>query len=249
MNKLSLLKFALLEIGGSNITVSDASSTIGSLNDVLKGLGIAVGAIIILVATVKLIIGLALERPDQVSQSSLMFSVGAVFASLSIVLTTLDIENIDESTTASSMAQNVINVICAMLTFAGAIITLIAIVYLIMAIAQEQPESKVTGTKMLGTAIGLISVKALGKTINQRLSTGAVKTYMLMDMLGFIANVVTYIGAGFVAMGVWYFIESFKSEESREREISKRFLIAGVGLVSMRLIVIQLFGITPTSTF
>ena len=82
MNNFML--FALLEIGGDNIKVSDAGSTIGGLNDILKSLGIAVGVIIITVAVVKLIIGLAQERPDQVSQSSLMFGVGIVFASLEI---------------------------------------------------------------------------------------------------------------------------------------------------------------------
>ena len=119
-----------------------------------------------------------------------------------------------------------------------------------MAIAQEQPESKVTGTKMLGIAIGLISARSLARKMRVRVfsSTTTVKTY-LQDILGFIANVVTYIGAGFIVMAVWYLIESMKSEDSKERETARRFFIVGIGLISIRVIISTVTGITPTQTF
>lgn len=238
--------FALLDVG--EITVSSAGSTIGSLNDILKGVGTAVGAIVIVVALIKLIMGLAQERPEQMSQSSLLFGVGIVFVSMANVLTALKVEDIDEGTKASTMAINVLNVISAMLTYSGVIILAVAVIYLIFSLATESPEQKITGTKLLGVSIGLLSAKAIANAFRVSLAsaTSSANTYMA-DILGFITNIATYIGAGFVVMGIWNFIDSFKSEDTSERAKATRFFVAGIALLALRVILVQYFGLNVRS--
>lgn len=234
--------FALLNVG--EITVSSAGSTVGSLNDILKGVGSAVGVIVIVVALIKLIMGLAQERPEQMSQSSLLFGVGIVFVSMAHVLAALNVEGIDENTKASTMAINVLNVISALLSYAGVIILVTAIIYLIFSLATESPEQKITGTKLLGVAIGLLSVKGMTNALRVRLAsaTSNANNYM-SDILGFITNIATYIGAGLVVMGIWNFIDSFKSEDTSERVKATRFFIAGIALLALRAILVQYFGL------
>ncbi len=240
--------YALLRIG--DITVSGAGSSVKALNDILVGAGIAVGVIIITVAIIKLIIGLAQERPDQTSQASLMFGVGAIFVSITKVMSILQLDSINSDTTANVMAVRVLNIIAALLNIAGIIIAVIAIVYLIMAMANEQPESKMTGSKLLMLAVGFLSAQALADRMAIRITsktTGAMS--YIYDVVGFIANVASYAGAAIFGLGIWYFIDSLKSEDAKERDHARRFLMVGVALVGVTILLTKVFGFTPTKTF
>lgn len=245
MNIYSL--FALLDVG--EISVSDAGSTIGSLNDILKNVGTAVGAVVIVIAIVKLIIALAQESPESKTQSSLMFGVGIVFVSMSRVLTSLGVEDIDSSTKATTMAANVLNVIASMLTYVGVIVLSVAIIYLIMSIATEHPEQKITGSKLLGVSVGLFSAKGLTNAIKTRMfeKGGSTAANYVNDILGFIADVVSYIGAAFVIMGIWNFINGFKTEDDVERAKATKFFVAGIALLSFKIILSNIFNINVRS--
>ena len=50
----------------------------------------------------------------------------------------------------------------------------------------------------------------------------------------------SYIGAVFVAIGIWYLINGIRTEESKDRDAGVRSLIAGVALIAARFI---LYGI------
>ena len=248
MNNLVFTLLDIGEIGGSHIkTVSNPGQAVNGINEIMTNIGIAVGVVIILWGLVKLLMSFATENPADKQQSSLMFGVGVVFISISQILKTLALEEILKNHSANAtyfVAQKIIGIICVFLSYAGAILAVMAIINLIMAFVQEQPESRASGAKQAGVAIGLLSISGLGNAIKSKLGARNhnITDYM-SDIIGFIANTVTYIGVFFAIMGIWYVANSFRNEDGVDRQKGINFLIAAIALISIRAIIATVFGI------
>lgn len=240
---MNQLLFGLLDttISQGNITVSD-ESVVNNLNDILIKCGTAVGAIIIVIALIKLILATADENAAGKQNASMLVGVGIVFVSITAVLDVLDITT---SSTANSVAKNVLTVIGTFLSYAGAVLLLMAIVSLIMSIASEQPEQKMNGVKLLGSSIGLLSIRGFCTAIALYIGQSSPSaTAIVGTVVGFIANIVTYIGGGLIIMGVWYTINSVKDENSKDRDVAIRYFMAGIAAISIRVILTTYFGYT-----
>jgi len=242
-----------LAVGGSNIPsfTSQGDATAG-LNDILKSIGLAVGVIILLVAIVKMIMASMEENPKDKKDASLMLAISILFISISQILTSLGIENIDGSTSATTIASNIIGLLADVLTYAGLGLAILAIVSLVLSIAQENPEQQVAGVKLLTTSIGLLATEALATGIQQVLETAASSSsynatgLFLNVTLYWLTSVITYAGGGFSLVGIFRIAMGIRSEDAKERENGVKFLMVGIALLSIRG-VMSLFGLNIQS--
>lgn len=235
----------LLSIGGDNIKSVAAGEATKSLNNTMTSAATVVGAIVILVAIVKLIMALAEQNAATKQQASLMFAVGIFFLSMSTIIKMLGIDGTTVPET-KTVAENIINIIAKVLTYSGGILILMAIIMLIMSIASEQAEQKQEATKLLGVGIGLLSTSALATTIIRVFVKGNTKssvagTTAVHIVASFIATIATYMGGGFALMGIWYIVNGIRSEDPKDRDTGIRFLITGIALLSAKA-VFTLFG-------
>lgn len=227
-------------IGGANISVESGASATQSLNNVLITFGSAVGAVLVVVAVIKLIMAISSEQAAGKQQGAMMLASGIFFLSISAVVKTLGMGAGSTVASASQMAKNVITVICTMCTYAGGGFAIVGFLDLILATANEAPEQKLNGAKFLGGAAGLLSANALGTTIKSHIG-GTVNTKtIVLDVGSFLGKMASYIGGVFVAIGIWYLINGIRTEESKDRDAGVRALIAGIGLISARAV---LYGI------
>lgn len=223
---------------GSGITGGGtAGDAVSGLNDALKAAGTAVGAVLVIVAAIKMIMAMANEDSSSKTQSTMLLSVGILFISLSNVLTSLGVENINSSTSVNSVASKIITVTANMLTYAGGALGLFAALMLIISIAQENSDAHVNGSKLLGVSIGLLSIGSLATTINILLLTNTTRADSYVNAIAtFFAKTATYIGGGLALMGVFRLIMAIREEDSRERSGAIRLLMAGIGLLSIAAI-------------
>lgn len=226
-----------------NITHTSGAESTKKLNDILAGMGTAVGAIVIVVALVKLFMALADQNAVSKQQSSMLFGVGIFMISMTQILTTLKLESTIKNGPKYVAAQ-VIKIIGNMLSYAGAVLAVIAIILLIMSIANEQAEQRAEGVKILGTAIGLLSINTLAQSIATIVAGKGLTSEVAVGVVaGFIANVTTYIGGGFALMAIWNLANSFRQEDAKERDTAFRFFLVAIGLLSIRG-VLGLMGFT-----
>lgn len=226
------IPFIVGKIG--NITHTSGAQATKKLNDILIGMGTAVGAIVIVVALVKLFMALADQNAVSKQQSSMLFGVGIFMVSMTQVLKALNLETTIKNGPKYVAAQ-VIKVVGNMLSYAGAVLAVVAIIMLIMSIANEQAEQRAEGVKILGTAIGLLSINTLAQSISMIVAgKGLTSETAVSAVAGFIANVTTYIGGGFAIMAIWNVVNSIRQEDARERDTAIRFFLVAIGLLSIR---------------
>ena len=227
-------------IGGANISTGTGASAANDINNVLLTFGSAVGAVLVVVAIIKLIMAISSEQAVGKQQGAMMLASGIFFLSISAVVKTLGMGSGTTVNSASQMAKNVIDVICTMCTYAGGGFAIIGFLDLILATANEAPEQKLNGAKFLGGAAGLFSANALGTTIKGHIGGTVDTNSIVLDTGLFLGKMASYIGAVFVAIGVWYLINGIRTEESKDRDAGVRSLIAGIALIAARAI---LYGI------
>ena len=222
-----------------------AGEAVADFNNFLKTIGVAIGVIILLVGIVKLIMASMEENAKAKQDASLLFGISIMFISMSSVLTSLGVENINGNTTVQAVASNVIGLLGNVLTYAGAILAIVSIVTLILSISQENPEQQASGVKLLTTAIGLLAANSLVSAISEKLlAESEVAATDYMDIaVGWFADIITYAGGGFVLIGVFRIVMGLRTEDSKERENGIKFLMVGIAFVAFRAI-LELFGIT-----
>lgn len=236
----SLVQGILLDtIGGANITVTTGAKSVDGINKILIGIGTGVGAVLIVIAVIKLVMAISSEQAAGKSQAGMMLGTGVFFMSMAAVVNSLGINNLSNQT-ADQMAKNVITIICTLCTYAGGAFAIIGILDLILSIVNEQPEGKANAAKFLGGAAGLLAANALGTTIKGHIGGTTDANSIVKDVGSFLGKTASYIGAVFVLMGIWYLINSIRQEESRERDVAIRFFIAGIGLIAARAVLINM---------
>ena len=209
---------------------------ITSLNDILTGAGKAVGAIICVVGVVKLVMSLADQNAVGKQQASLLIGVGSVFASISLIVKELDIAGAAGSTNgANAIGASVINILGAMVSWAGAVLAVVGVFMLIMSLVQEQPEQKAEATKFLGVSIGLISISNMTRMFAINMTAVTAERARLI-VVTYITKISTWVGGFMVLMAVWHFVMSIREEDSREKTIAIRFAMAGIALIAMKAV-------------
>lgn len=231
MNIVNLLP--LLKIGV--IKVQSAGEAVSSLNNTLKAVGTVIGGIIILVAAIKMVTALAGEDSRSRSESTILLSVGVLFISISNVLTSLGVDNISGSTSAQTVGGNIAQVIGTMVTYAGGILALFSVFTMILAVANENSEGYINGSKMLGMAVGFLMCGSLGTTIKSLIVSKTTDANSYINIASnFLTSIATYIGAGLVIAGIFKLIASVREENSKDKDTAIKFLVSGIGLLGIR---------------
>lgn len=231
------------QLGSYSVSNSQAGalSAVKSLNTTLSDACVAVGAVLIAIALVKIILAMATEDAKGKMDAGMMFGAGIVFVSISGVIQLLNIENA-ASMSGKQMAANIISVIGRALSYVGVIIFLFAILSLIIAIAQENSDSYVTSSKMIMIAVAMLFGDSLLNGVRALLLSGNTQATSWVNIIvGQIAKVATWGALGLVTCGVFKFVMGIRTEDDRDRNTGIRFLMAAIALISIRAI-FTMFG-------
>ncbi len=230
-----MLNAVLVEIGKFSSN-SNGTKPITTLNNILTNLGVAVGIIICVVALVKLVLSLADQNSVSKQQASLLLGVGLFFVALSSVVKALDLDHLG-SKTAGAMAASILEIIGNLLTWAGGAVTMLAVIMLIMSIVNESAEQKADATRFIGVGIGLISINIPIAAIGAKVADKSVSlTFILNTIVYFVASLGSYIGGGFIILGIYHLILSIKNEDGKEKDSAIRLFIAGIALLGLRIV-------------
>lgn len=243
LNRFTCSAYAILaEIGGSNIKKVDAGKTTTTLNTTLTNITAAIGFIVVAIAIVKMIMALADENAKSKADSTIMLGTGIFFASASKVIESLGV-NDAASLTYATVAHNILDVIGALLTYAGGALTVIAAFTLVMAVMHENADQQAKSSTLLMVAAGLLSANALTTAIKNKMFTGNDYAGTIMTIvINFIASIVTYGGGAIAVIGVFKLVSGIRTEETKERNDGIKLLMVGIALLSFRA-VLMLFGI------
>jgi len=240
---VSSLMILLLDIGKgitSNVDPTDATS---GINKFLINCGTAVGAILIAVATLKMIIALAEESVAERQKASLLFGVGIVFVSVEAVVKTLlgPKGSITEATGYITVAQNVLSVIGSMASWAGAIMIIFAVYSFILAIAQESVESQTKATNASLVGIGFVSLHFVCDALKNKISSKEPTSFVTV-ITGWLGSIASYGGAILLVMAIFRMIISIRTEDLKERNDAIKLMMVSIALISFKS-VIKAFGI------
>lgn len=230
---------------------SDAVKAVNDLNTILENLGLGIGAVLIAIAIVKIVISLADENAKAKLDAGMMFGAGILFISISGVLRVINITGASVMKDPGAyIAANVITVIGTALSYAGAIVFAIAVIMLVIAIAQENSDTYVNASKMIMAGVGMLFGKSLLSGIVKLLQTSNKEANdWVATILNLIANLATWGALGLICCGVFKLVMGIRSEDDRDRNTGIRFLMAGIALLSMRAIYEMFgFGLTTSST-
>lgn len=223
-----------------------ATAGVENLNSILENLGLALGAILIAIAVIKLVLSFADENAKSKQDAGMMFGAGILFISISGVLNVLDIPSLSDANTRNpsvEIAIRILNVIGTTLTYAGTVVFAIAVIMLVLAIAQENSDSYVGASKMIASSVGMLFgdglISAITGLLNSRTKNANV---WVSTIVGLIADVATWGALGFICCGVFKIVTGIRSEDEKDRNTGIRFLMVGIALLSMRAI-LSMFGL------
>ena len=205
-------------LGGYDVnkTQSGAVSAVKSLNTTLTDACVAVGAILIAIAVVKIIVAMASEDSKGKMDSGMLFGAGIVFI--------------------------IISVVGRALSYVGVVVFLFAIVSLVIAIAQENSDSYVTASKMIMTSVGMLAADSLLAGIRLLTIKGDTDaTNWVNAIVTQVAKIATWGALGLCTCGIFKIVMGIRTEDDRDRNTGIRFLMAGIALVSIRAI-FTMFG-------
>lgn len=223
-------------------TQAGAVSAVKSLNTILTDACVAVGAVLIAIAVVKIIIAMASEDSKGKMDSGMLFGAGIVFISISGVIKVLGIQNMTSSTSGRQMAASIISVVGRALSYVGVVVFLFAIVSLVIAIAQENSDSYVTASKMIMTSVGMLAADSLLAGIRLLTIKGDTDaTNWVNAIVTQVAKIATWGALGLCTCGIFKIVMGIRTEDERDRNTGIRFLMAGIALVSIRAI-FTMFG-------
>ena len=203
--------------------------------DIIKSCGVAVGAIIITWAAIKLTIALADENVVERTKASLMLGVGIFFTSITAVLTTVlgSGGKISSATTAEGIAGNVVGLLGTLMTFSGAAMMIFAIFSYIMALTNEDASQKAKASSSILISIGLLTAHTVCDAIKTKISSGTTDgTSYVSDIVSWIGAVATYAGGGMAVMAIFQIIMSVKDEDGKGRSEGIKLLLVAIALVS-----------------
>lgn len=238
---LSMPKGILLtQLGKYEVNNSKAGAlaAITNLNEMLTNACVAVGAVLITIAIVKIIMAMATEDAKGKTDAGMLFGAGIIFVSISGVLQILNIRgvgNVSEAMMGRTMAANIMSVVGKALTYVGVVIFLFAVLSLIIAIAQENSDAYVTSSKMIMVSVAMLFGEGLLNGLRTLVLNGNTDAnnwvqVIVEDVIG----VASWGALGLVTCGIFKIVMGFRSEDERDRNTGIRFLMAGIGLLGVR---------------
>lgn len=240
----------LADIGGSNIKNNLGSGeSVSKLNDILTKSISAVGFVVIAIAIIKMIIALSDENSKAKADSTIMLGVGLFFAAAAQVVAALGVDKISSSTSLTTILGNILTVIGNLLTYAGGALIMVSVFSLVLSIMHESPDQQAKASNLMMVGVGLLSANALTYAIKTSTAmknavSGAefdVGSLMII-VVNFIGKTVSYGGGALVALGVFKFVMSLRTEEPRERDGAIKMLLAGIAFLSFTAILHTMFG-------
>lgn len=232
--------YYFLTIGGSQIksSLSGSTSTDG-INTFLKNCGVAVGAIIIALAAIKMIVALVDENVVARQRASLLLSVGLVFVSINTILTSiLGSSGIDSSTSYTTVAKNILTLIGTMTTWAGGMMLLFGAFTYVMAITHESADQQAKATNSIMVGLGFITIKTLCETFATNITnnTTAVKSYA-REIIEWLTTIVSWAGYVLLPLAILKLVMSVRTEDLKERGDAIKLLGLALGLLSFTILV------------
>ncbi len=244
MNIVPMPMFLAHNVGQITVT-ANAGESVNSLNKILLGCGVAIGAVIIVAAVVKLIIAASTENAGEQQKGAWMLGIGILFISISGVMAMLGINNLGTTTTANGVAANIVNVICIMAGYAGGILIVVGIIRYIAAIAQEAPDGMAKSTMDIVMGIGFMALKSLGAVISGYISNDVEDANIYVNtVIGWLCTLMSYAGGMFILLAVFKVINAIHTEDTRERNSGFRLALVGIALLGLRTILINM-GFSP----
>lgn len=223
-----------LKIGGSSIksNVSGANS-LDKINTFLKRGGIAIGAILIAFAALKIIIALADENIAERQKASFLLGVGIVFVTINTVLSTLIGNGITGASDYKSIAQNVVSLIGDLGNWAGIIMLVFGAFTYVMAIAKEDASQNAKAINSILVGIGLISLGIVCDGIKSKIGGGnSDATSYISEIIKWISRMVRIGGIILVPTSVFKMVLAVRTEDSKNRDEAVKLLVIAVALVS-----------------
>lgn len=223
-----------MQVGGNNISIGSAGSTVASLNNTLKSLGLAIGAILIVVAVIKIIISISEESSSEKTKATMLLGIGIFFISMPAVLSMLGVENIQSGTSGNTVAAKVITVLGVMINYAGVGMILLGIITNIFAIANENSDEHAKAVKLLTSGIGALSAGGLCTYIKGLVSAKNTNANAYVDgAISWICAVMSYAGAGFIVVAIFKLVDGIKIEDPKERNQAVKLFMVGIAFLSL----------------
>ncbi len=240
------LIFSLLKIG--QYSTGDAMDSVSKLNGILKDCGIAIGVIIVAFGIIKLVLAMANEDAGSKQTASMMMGIGFLFCCVTEVLTVLGMDESIEGKSVNSVAGKILEVLGTLISWGGIIFTVVSIMMLILAIANEAAEQKVAGIKNLSIGAGMISASWLCKVLKGKLTSNVSDpTTYIKITITFISKCTGVMGNAICVLGAYYLVHSIREENAKEKEISVRLFITGIALMSFKW-VLKKYGLSAFVT-
>lgn len=236
--------YILTLVGGGNIIIGDPATKINDLNSFFTTAGIGVGVVLLVVGVIKLIMSLIDENPKGKMDASIFIGISAFFLGMSTVVETF---KVDSTTTVTNVTEKILTIIADICQYAGFALFVVTILLLIMAFAQEQPESMAKASTSAAVALGLTTVSSLIDVVKEQvfpsIESGADAAGSITDIVvSFISSTVGYVGITLVPLGVFKLIYSIRSEDTQERNTAIKILAVGVTLTAFKGVLFA-FGI------
>jgi len=228
----------LLSIGGSNIKVGiTGSAATSGVNGFLTKCGVAIGAILIALAALKMVIALADENVAERQRAALLFGVGIVFVSIDAVLTTLIGSGINQSSNYHTIARNILEVLGSMASWAGAIMLIFGVFTYIMAITQENTDQVAKSVNSVLVGLGFISLKAICAVLKVKVSSNTTDPTSYVSIItSWLGSIATYGGGILLIMGIFKIIMSVREEDTKARSDAIKLLVVSIALLGFRAV-------------
>ncbi len=237
--------FLAAKIGSGLSKGLNASTFLNEINTTLKNAGMAIGAILIALAALKIIVAMADENVAERNKAAMLFGVGLVFVSINTVLTNIIGTGITSNTTVNSVVKSILDLIGAIGNWGGIIMIAIGAFSYMLAITNEDPAQQTKSTMTLFAGLGFILMGTLCDKLKNVVGSNIVSNYKtpIIDMIKAIG---IRGGAILVVAGIFKLVFAMRTEDSKARTDAIKLLAIGIGLVSFGSVLVAL-GLTTTA--
>lgn len=146
-------------------------------------------------------------------------------------------DNIVTGYSGKTAADSLNNIFIKAGTSIGAVICALAILKIIMATSEENPQAKMNATLMLGAGIFFISLSGVLQVLGVSSSANYSNAYAMgSKIVGIIGSMATYAGGALLALGILSYILAIAQENVDGQQKSTMVIGTSIALFSMSAI-------------
>lgn len=221
----------------------DGTAAVQELNNDILKIAAYAGAVIIAIGITQILIAFHEQNPAAKTRAAITTGLGILFLLSSTVLTALGLTN-TSGITEQSVAENALEILGIGFQYSGIMLVAIAVVQLVIAMANEDAREKADGTKTLAVGIALYSASALINHIKTDLFSATPSGETIVSkILGIITFFGRYVGIGFAGIGIFHLALAMKDGDGSAKAKSALFVASGAALFALKPLLDKL-GIT-----